>query len=163
MNQEIYEQKKFLRSITKDYIDLQESNQDNILEQILSKEELNIKFQKLLSQIEIQIQTLQGQFTLTEAYKNHEYSFLFKRAKTIHEIINNEKITEIVKQRKYLSQIRKLVEFYIEESNLIEYWFYEKGPSLVKSHEYIRPTIDQLLRGTYEKRIKYNYKLVKIE
>src|SRR6185437_2826143 len=107
--------------------------------------------------------TLQGQFTLTEAYKNYEYSFLFERARAIHKTINNKKITEIVIQRKYLSQIRKLVEFYIEESNLIEYWFYEKGPSLVKSHEYIRPTIDQLLKETYRKRIKYNYKLVKIE
>ncbi|RIB27290.1 hypothetical protein C2G38_2160877 [Gigaspora rosea] len=104
-----------------DYIDLQESNQSYTLEQILSKEELNIKLQKLLNQKEIQIQTLQGQFTLTEAYKNYEYSFLFKRARAIYETINNEKITEIVIQRKYLSQIRKLVEFYIAESNLIEY------------------------------------------
>src|SRR6185437_6647640 len=140
MNPEIYKQKKFLKSITKNYIDLQESNQDNVLEHILSKEELNIKLQKLLNQIEIQIPTLQGQFTLTKAYKNHEYSFLFKRAKVIHETINNKKITEIVIQRKYLSQIRKLVEFYIVESNLIDYWFYKKEPNLVKSHEYIKPT-----------------------
>src|SRR6185437_15115145 len=105
MNQEIYEQKKFLRSITKDYIDLQESNQDNVLEQILSKEKLNIKLQKLLNQIEIQIRTLQGQFTLTEAYNNYKYSFLFKRARAIYETINNKKITEIVIQRKYLFQI----------------------------------------------------------
>src|SRR6185437_10184943 len=160
MNPEIFEQKKFLRSITKDYIYLQESDQNNTPEQILSKEELDIKLQKLLKQIEIQIQTLQGQFTLTEAYKDQEYSFLFKRARVIYETINDKGITEIVKQRKYLSQIKKLVEFYIEGSNLSEYWFYEKVPNLVQSYDYIKPTIDQLLRGTYKKRIKYNYKLV---
>ena len=49
MNPEIHEQKKFLRNITKDYIDLQDSNQENNeVEQILSKEELNIKLQGLL-------------------------------------------------------------------------------------------------------------------
>ncbi|RIB29655.1 hypothetical protein C2G38_2154722 [Gigaspora rosea] len=81
MNPEIREQKKFLRNITKDYIDLQDSSQENNeVEQILSKEELNIKLQGLLDQIKIQIQTLQGQLTLEEAYKNNEYTFLFKRA-----------------------------------------------------------------------------------
>ncbi|RIB08932.1 hypothetical protein C2G38_2210288 [Gigaspora rosea] len=88
MNPEIYEQKRFLRSITKDYIDLQDSNQENnTVEQILSKEELNIKLQRLLDQIKIQIQTLLGQLTLEEAYKNHEYSFLFKRAKETRRIL----------------------------------------------------------------------------
>ncbi|RIB23163.1 hypothetical protein C2G38_2172075 [Gigaspora rosea] len=81
MNPEIHEQKKFLRNITKDYIDLQDSNQENNeVEQILSKEELNIKLQGLLDQIKIQIQILQEQLTLEEAYKNNEYIFLFKRA-----------------------------------------------------------------------------------
>ncbi|RIB29005.1 hypothetical protein C2G38_2156445 [Gigaspora rosea] len=121
MNPETHEQKKFLRSITKDYIDLQDSNQENnAVEQILSKEELNIKLQRLLDQIKIQIQTLQGQLTLEEAYKNHEYIFLFKRATTIYKVINSSKL-EVIIQRKYLSQIRKLVEFYIKESNLTEY------------------------------------------
>ncbi|RIB11142.1 hypothetical protein C2G38_2204240 [Gigaspora rosea] len=122
MNPEIHEQKKFLRNITKDYIDLQDSNQENnVVEQILSKEELNIKLQGLLDQIKIQIQTLQGQLTLEEAYKNNEYTFLFKRATAIYKTINSNK-SEVIVQRKYLSQIRKLVEFYIEESNLTEYW-----------------------------------------
>ncbi|RIB18340.1 hypothetical protein C2G38_2184875, partial [Gigaspora rosea] len=81
MNPEIREQKKFLRNITKDYIDLQDSSQENNeVKQILSKEELNIKLQGLLDQIKIQIQTLQEQLTLEEAYKNNEYTFLFKRA-----------------------------------------------------------------------------------
>ncbi|RIB01674.1 hypothetical protein C2G38_2230070 [Gigaspora rosea] len=115
MNPEIHEQKKFLRNITKDYIDLQDSNQENnVVEQILSKEELNIKLQGLLDQIKIQIQTLQGQLTLEEAYKNNEYTFLFKRATVIYKTINSNKL-EVIVQRKYLSQIRKLVEFYIEE------------------------------------------------
>ncbi|RIB24080.1 hypothetical protein C2G38_2169535 [Gigaspora rosea] len=66
-----------------------DSNQENnVVEQILSKEELNIKLQGLLEQIKIQIQTLQGQLTLEEAYKNHEYTFLFKRATVIHKTIN---------------------------------------------------------------------------
>ena len=159
MNPEIHEQKKFLRNITKDYIDLQDSNQENnVVEQILSKEELNIKLQGLLDQIKIQIQTLQGQLTLEEAYKNHE----FTRATVIYKTINSNK-PEVIVQRKYLSQIRKLVEFYIKESNLTEYWFYPKNTGLLHSHEYIRPTIDQLLKGTYEKKIKYNYELIKIE
>ena len=163
MNPEIHEQKKFLRNITKDYIDLQDSNQENnVVEQILSKEELNIKLQGLLDQIKIQIQTLQGQLTLEEAYKNNEYTFLFKRATAIYKTVNSNK-SEVIVQRKYLSQIRKLVAFYIKESNLTEYWFYPKNTGLLRSHEYIRPTIDQLLKGTYEKKIKYNYKLVKIE
>ncbi|RIB04029.1 hypothetical protein C2G38_2223465 [Gigaspora rosea] len=86
------EEPKFLRSITKDYIDLQESNQENnIVEQILSKEELNIKLQGLLDQIKIQIQTLQGQLTLEEAYKNNEYTFLFKRTTAIYKTINGNK------------------------------------------------------------------------
>ncbi|RIB12608.1 hypothetical protein C2G38_2200167 [Gigaspora rosea] len=115
------EEPRFLRSIIKDYIDLQDSNQENnIVEQILSKEELNIKLQGLLDQIKIQIQTLQGQLTLEEAYKNHEYTFLFKRAIAIYKTINGSK-PEIIVQRKYLSQIRKLVEFYIKVSNLTEY------------------------------------------
>ena len=163
MNLEIYDQKRFLRSITKDYIDLQDSNQENnVAKQILSKEELNIKLQGLLDQIKIQIQTLQGQLTLEEAYKNHKYTFLFKRATAIYKTINGSK-PEIIVQRKYLSQIRKLVEFYIKESNLTEYWFYPKSTGLLRSHKYIRPTIDQLLKGTYEKKIKYNYELIKIE
>ncbi|RIB04930.1 hypothetical protein C2G38_2221088 [Gigaspora rosea] len=92
MNPEIHEQKKFLRNITKDYIDLQDSNQENnVVEQILSKEELNIKLQGLLDQIKIQIQSLQGQLTLEEAYKNNEYTFLFKRATAIYKTINSNK------------------------------------------------------------------------
>ncbi|RIB04408.1 hypothetical protein C2G38_2222493 [Gigaspora rosea] len=139
------------------------SNQENnVVEQILSKEELNIKLQGLLDQIKIQIQTLQGQLTLEEAYKNNEYTFLFKRATAIYKTINGNK-PEIIIQRKYLLQIKKLVEFYIKESNLAEYWFYSKSTGLLCSHEYIRPTIDQLLKGTYEKKIKYNYKLIKTE
>ncbi|RIB02984.1 hypothetical protein C2G38_2226340 [Gigaspora rosea] len=110
--------KRFLRRITKDYIDLQDSNQENnIVEQILSKEELDIKLQRLLDQIKIQIQTLQGQLTLEEAYKNHEYMFLFKRTTVIYKLINSNK-PEVIIQRKYLSQIRKLVEFYIKDNNL---------------------------------------------
>ncbi|RIB29439.1 hypothetical protein C2G38_2155336 [Gigaspora rosea] len=66
---------RFLRNITKDYINLQDSNQENnVVEQILSKEELNIKLQGLLDQIKIQIQILQEQLTLEEAYKNHKYT-----------------------------------------------------------------------------------------
>ncbi|RIB07767.1 hypothetical protein C2G38_2213423 [Gigaspora rosea] len=127
MNPEIYDQKRFLRNITKDYIDLQDSNQENnVVEQILSKEELNIKLQGLLDQIKIQIQTLQGQLTLEEAYKNNKYTFLFKRATVIYKTINGNK-PEVIVQRKYLFQIRKLVEFYIKESNLTEYWFYPKN------------------------------------
>ncbi|RIB09643.1 hypothetical protein C2G38_2208270 [Gigaspora rosea] len=126
----------FLRSITKDYIDLQDSNQENnVVEQILSKKELNIKLQGPLDQIKIQIQTLQGQLTLEEAYKNHEYTFLFKRATAIYKTIYGNK-PEIIVQRKYLSQIRKLVEFYIKESNLTEYWFYPKSTGLLLQ-EYI--------------------------
>ncbi|RIB02658.1 hypothetical protein C2G38_2227251 [Gigaspora rosea] len=122
MNPEIHEQKRFLRNITKDYIDLQDSNQENnVVEQILSKEELNIKLQGLLDQINIQIRTLQGQLILEEAYKNNEYTFLFKRAIAIYKTVNSNK-SEVIVQRKYLSQIRKLVEFYIKESNLTEYW-----------------------------------------
>ncbi|RIB29652.1 hypothetical protein C2G38_2154704 [Gigaspora rosea] len=148
----IIRRQKFLRSITKDYIDLQDSNQeDNVVEQILSKEELNIKLQGLLDQIKIQIQTLQGQLTLEEAYKNNEYTFLFKRTTAIYKTINSNK-PEVIVQRKYLSQIRKLVEFYIKESNLTEYWFYLKSTGLLRSHEYIRPTIDQLLKGTYKRK-----------
>ncbi|RIB04797.1 hypothetical protein C2G38_2221357 [Gigaspora rosea] len=140
----IYEQKRFLRRITKDYIDLQDSNQENnTVEQILSKEELNIKLQRLLDQIKLQIQTLQGQLTLEEAYKNHEYTFLFKRATAIYKIIDCTKL-EVIVQRKYLSQIRKLVGFYVKKSNLTEYWFYPKNTGLLCSHEYIRPTLEEL-------------------
>ncbi|RIB02436.1 hypothetical protein C2G38_2227844 [Gigaspora rosea] len=87
---------RFLRNITKDYIDLQDSNQENnVVEQILSKEELNIKLQGLLDQIKIQIQTLQGQLTLEEAYKNHEYTFLFKRATAIYKTINGKELLKL--------------------------------------------------------------------
>ncbi|RIA99917.1 hypothetical protein C2G38_2256977 [Gigaspora rosea] len=158
MNPEIHEQKKFLRSITKDYIDLQESNQDNILERILSREELNIKLQKLLDQIKAQTQTLQGQFTLEEAYKNYEYSFLFKRARVIHETINNNKLTEVVVQRKYLLQIRKLVEFYITESNLLEYWLYSKKPSLKFEHKNpLRKEIEKFLVSKTDKEENWHF------
>ncbi|RIB05086.1 hypothetical protein C2G38_2220645 [Gigaspora rosea] len=141
MNPEIHEQKKFLRNITKDYIDLQDSNQENnVVEQILSKEELNIKLQGLLDQIKIQIQTLQGQLTLEEAYKNNEYTFLFKRATAIYKTINSNK-SEVIVQRKYLSQIRKLVEFYIEESNLTEYWRTQEPQLLETEKAYLNRTL----------------------
>ncbi|RIB04697.1 hypothetical protein C2G38_2221609 [Gigaspora rosea] len=132
---------KFLRSITKDYIDLQDSNQENIVEQILSKEELNIKLQRLLNQIKIQIQTLQGQLTLEEAYKSYEYTFLFKRATAIHKTINNNKLAEVIVQRKYLSQIRKIVEFYIEESNLVEYWRTQESQLSETEKAYLNRTL----------------------
>ncbi|RIB04460.1 hypothetical protein C2G38_2222324 [Gigaspora rosea] len=60
--------------------------------------------------------------TLVEAYKNLEYLFLFKRAIVINETIKNKNLAKITRQRKYLIQIRKIVEFYIEESDLVEYW-----------------------------------------
>ena len=157
MNIEIAEQRKFIRGITKDFIDLQDSNEQNFVEQILSLEILKLKLQEILNQIEIQIQSIQERLTLVSAYKDQEYSFLFEKATEIEKILkrieDNPPNLEI--QKKYLKQILEIVEFYIEESNLREYWFLEGKACLIDSNEFIRPTIDQLLEGTYKRKIKY--------
>ena len=49
MNIEILEQKIFIRRITKDFIDLQDSNEQNFVEQILSLEILKLKLQEVLN------------------------------------------------------------------------------------------------------------------
>src|SRR5260363_157549 len=155
MNIKIFEQKKFIRRITKDFIDLQDSDERNYIEQILSLEILEIKLQELLKQIEIQIQQIQGKLNLITAYKDHEYSFLFEQARKITQ--TQERIKEkppcLEIQKKYLKQILEIVEFYIKGSNLKEYWWLEKA-CIIHSNEYRRPTIDQLLEGTYIRKTK---------
>src|SRR5260363_453565 len=111
MNIEIYEQKKFIRGITKDFIDLQDSDERNYIEQLLSLEILEIKLKELLKQIEIQIQQIQGRLNFVTAYKDHEYSFLFEQARKITQAL--ERIKErppcLDIQRRYLKQILKIV------------------------------------------------------
>ncbi|RIB05135.1 hypothetical protein C2G38_2220524 [Gigaspora rosea] len=107
-------------------------------------------FYRFINILQEEEPTLQGQLTLEKAYKNHEYTFLFKRATATYKTINGSK-PEIIVQRKYLSQIRKLVEFYIKESNLTEYWFYPKSTGLL---------LEELLEGTYNNNNK-EYELAK--
>ena len=123
MNIEIAEQKIFIRRITKDFIDLQDSNEQNFVEQILSLEILKLKLQEVLNQIETQIQSIQERLTLTSAYKDQEYSFLFEKATTIEKILKQieKNLPKLEIQRKYLKQILEIVTFYIKESNLGEY------------------------------------------
>src|SRR5260363_435463 len=144
MNIEIYEQKKFIRGITKDFIDLQDSDERNYIEQLLSLEILEIKLKELLKQIEIQIQQIQEKLDLVTAYKDNEYSFLFGQARKITQALERakDKPPQLDIQIRYLKQILEIVEFYVKESNLREYWFLEKA-CLIRSHKYIRPTIDQ--------------------
>ncbi|RIB17364.1 hypothetical protein C2G38_2187513 [Gigaspora rosea] len=177
MNPEIREQKKFLKNITKDYIDLQDSNQENNeVKQILSKEELNIKLQGILDQIKIQIQTLQEQLTLEEAYKNNKYTFLFKRATDQKE----RQFPILYTKERLIKQFKDLKDHLVKEIKRTAHQFKEETKkeltifNTFESQNYIyifdKVTIinyklweidKELLEGTYNN--NKEYKLAKIK
>ena len=171
MNYNDPKDKEFIEKLVQEYIEIQDQKSGSQFSKEYTKEELRIRFEKLRNQLIKEIKRTAQQFkkrtnkelTIYNCFNNLEYKFLFNKITKINwhlkEIEENQTKKNLKNhQHLYLSLIIQTLNYILPESNLGEYY-----PNDHRAEGQRIPTVEELLKGTYDNKKEFEIALNKKE